>query len=573
MKTSQLFFPTLREVPSEAETVSHQLLLRAGFIRKHGGGIYSYLPLAWRVLQKISLIVREEMNRAGGQEIGMPIIQPKEIWEASGRWSLYGDEMFKLKDRHDREFALGPTHEELITTLVNAEIHSYRALPMLLYQMQNKYRDEIRPRFGLMRGREFIMKDLYSFDADEAGLDISYEKMRTAYRAIFDRLHLDYRMVEADSGAIGGNNSHEFMVLADTGESEIAYCEACSYAANVEKAVCLDRKLEDLLVEEKSLIKLHTPGIKTVEQLAQMNDYDLSSAKQMKTLVYAADGKLVAVVLRGDRELNEIKLQNILGCEELRMADESETRAALGAGFGSLGVIDNPLPLYVDHEVKYLKNTSCGANETDYHYVNVNLGRDFSVSQFYDLHNISAEDPCPNCQAGISIMRGIEVGHIFKLGTKYSNALNANFLDQSGISQPFVMGCYGIGISRTMAAAVEQNHDEYGIIWPLSIAPFQVIVVPVNISVDDQMQAAEEIYHALLAQGVEALLDDRDERAGVKFKDADLIGIPYRITVGPKALANGQVELKCRGEKENELCLKDQVVAKVMEMLKGVDPV
>jgi prolyl-tRNA synthetase len=566
LKTSQLFFPTLREVPSEAETVSHQLLLRAGFIRKSGGGVYSYLPLAWRVLQKIEAVIREEMNRAGGQEINMPIIQPRELWDTSGRWSLYGEEMFKLKDRHGRDFALGPTHEELITTLVDGEVHSYRALPLLLYQIQNKYRDEIRPRFGLMRGREFIMKDLYSFDVDEAGLDVSYQKMYQAYQAIFDRLQLNYRIVEADSGAIGGNASHEFMVLADSGESEIAHCEHCGYAANVEKAVCVDIASQALPADMEALIKVHTPGVRTVEELAASQG--IPADRQMKTLIYLADGAMVAVVLRGDRELNEIKLRHILQCTDLQMADEARTQAIMGTGFGSLGIVRNPLPLYADYEVKYLVNSSCGANETDYHYLNVNVSRDATIDRFYDLHDICAGDPCPVCRQPVQVMRGIEAGHIFKLGVKYSAALGAAFLDPNGRSKPFVMGCYGIGVSRTMAAAVEQNYDADGIIWPMAIAPFQTVIILVNGLTPEQTDWAHGVYAALRGRGVEVLLDDRDERPGVKFKDADLIGIPLRLTVGPKALKQGQVELKYRKTAESILCPQDEVIERVTAMIR-----
>jgi prolyl-tRNA synthetase len=557
-------------VPSEAETVSHQLLLRAGYIRKCGGGVYSYLPLAQLVLQKISAIVREEMNRAGGQELLMPVLQPRELWDASGRWALYGDEMFKLKDRHSRDFALGPTHEELITTLVDGEVHSYRALPLLLYQIQTKFRDEIRPRFGLMRGREFIMKDLYSFDIDEAGLDISYQKMYTAYRAIFDRLQLDYRVVEADSGAIGGQDSHEFMVLADSGESEIVYCEACGYAANVEKAECADRPPETPDNQEIApLQKIHTPGVKTVEELALAQG--IPAHRQMKTLIYVADGRLVAAVLRGDRNLNEVKLKHVLNCTELELADETRTREAMGAGFGSLGVVDNPLPLYVDHEVKYLVNSSCGANATDYHYFNVNIFRDTAVTAFYDLHDLNAGDSCPLCGQPVSVARGVEVGHIFKLGTKYSSALNAGFLDDAGQSRAFVMGCYGIGVSRTLAAAVEQNHDENGIIWPRAIAPFQVVIVLVNGLDETQLAWADALYRELEKAGVEVLLDDRDERPGVKFKDADLIGIPLRLTIGPKALKNGQVELKLRAGGEVELCEQARVFDRIRDLIRSRD--
>jgi len=565
LKFSELFCPTLREVPSEAETVSHQLLLRAGYIRKAGAGIYSYLPLAQRVLRKIEAIVREEMDRAGGQELLMPIIQPRELWEQSGRWDVYGDEMFRLLDRHQRHFALGPTHEEIITSLVDNDVHSYRDLPLLLYQIQNKYRDEIRPRFGLLRGREFIMKDLYSFDIDDEGLDISYRKMYTAYNRIFQRLKLEYRVVEADSGAIGGNESHEYVVLADTGESEIVYCEQGDYSANVEKAACV---FNDIGNDEAPLEmeKIHTPGMRTIKDLVEFTGQP--EQHHVKTLTYFADGQLVAAVLRGDRELNEIKLKQVLGCRELYMADDHSVREACGAGFGSLGPVGLNIKVYADLEVAGMKNLTCGANQDDYHYINVNPGRDFIPEDYVDIRNAVEGDLCPVCGQPLKATRGIEVGHIFKLGTKYSQAMNATVLDQNGQSVPLVMGCYGIGISRTMAAAIEQNHDDNGIIWPMPIAPFQVIIVPVNAKKEDQMATALDLYEKLQELGVEVLLDDRDERAGVKFKDADLIGIPVRITVGPKALQENQVEVKKRWETEIHNVAVDQVVETIMEIIR-----
>ncbi|HWP98624.1 MAG TPA: proline--tRNA ligase [Syntrophomonadaceae bacterium] len=566
MKASELFFPTLREVPAEAEVVSHQLLLRAGFIRKASGGVYSYLPLAYRVIKKIMNIVREEMDRAGGQEVMLPIIQPRELWEKSGRWDVYGDEMFRLQDRHKRDFALGPTHEEIITTLVDGDIHSYRGLPLLLYQIQNKYRDEIRPRFGLMRGREFIMKDAYSFDLDDEGLEVSYRKMYHAYHRIFQRLRLEYRVVEADSGAIGGNESLEFMVLADNGESEIVYCQNCDYAADVEKAVC-QAGPEDLMVELGERQKKETIGMKTVQDVAKY--LNIPESQVIKTLLYLADGKPVVAVVRGDRELNVIKFQNTLGCFELVMADEKAAKECCGASFGSLGPVGLDLPVYADLEVQTMRNMVCGANENDFHYVNVNQGRDFAPLAWVDIRNGVAGDPCPQCQSPLQMVRGIESGQIFKLGDKYSKALGAAILDQNGESRTMIMGCYGIGVSRTMAAAVEQKHDDQGIIWPLPIAPFQVIVVPVNSNKEDQMKAAQAIYDELSAKGIEVLLDDRDERAGVKFKDADLIGIPLRITIGPRALQENKVEIKKRWEDSNELVPRDTIVEKVEEILKG----
>jgi prolyl-tRNA synthetase len=564
VKASQLFYPTLREVPSEAETVSHQLLLRAGFIRKTTAGVYSYLPLAKRVLRKIENIIREEMDRAGGQELLMPIIQPQELWEKSGRWSVYGDEMFRLYDRHNRGFALGPTHEELITTLVNADVQSYRDLPLLLYQIQNKYRDEIRPRFGLMRGREFIMKDLYSFDADYEGLDTSYKKMHAAYQAIYERMSLDYRVVEADSGAIGGNESHEFMVLADSGECTIIYCENCDYAANVEKAQCKSKVQPIANAEIKTIDKISTPGLKTIQDLVV--NLGIPEQEQVKTLMYSADGQIIAVVLRGDRDLNEIKLKNSLGADQLFMADEISVRERCGAGFGSLGPVGLKTKIYADLEVAHMRNFSCGANEDNCHFVNVNIGRDFVPEAFIDLRNAVEGDRCLVCDSELHSIRGIEVGHIFKLGTKYSDAMGANFINASGEEKPMIMGCYGIGVSRTMASAVEQNYDSNGIVWPIPIAPYHVIVIPVNANKEEQMQAAAAIYEELTAEGIEVILDDRDERAGVKFKDADLIGIPIKITIGPKSLQEKMAEVKKRWEDTTELVTLDQVV----NIVKGI---
>lgn len=564
MKASELFYPTLREVPSEAEIISHQLLLRAGFIRRTTAGVYSYLPLGYRVIRKIMQIVREEMDRAGGQEVLMPIIQPKELWEKSGRWEVYGDEMFRLTDRHKRGFALAPTHEELITTLVDQDVHSYRDLPLLIYQMQNKYRDEVRPRFGLMRGREFIMKDLYSFDIDEKGLDISYRKMYEAYNRIYERLNLKFRVVEADSGAIGGNESHEFMVLAENGESEIAYCEQCNYAANVEKAeaITVENNNKEEMLE---LTKIHTPGQKTIQDI--VDKFNIPANKQIKTLIYLADDEVIAVILRGDRELNEIKLKNNLGCNDLYMADEKTVIASCGASFGSLGPVGLNLKVYADLEVPNMFNFACGTNEDDYHYTNVNIGRDFVPEKVLDLRNVVAGDLCPECSAPLSIVRGIEVGHIFKLGTKYSEAMEATFLDASGQAQHLVMGCYGIGISRTMAAAIEQNYDENGIIWPIPIAPYHVIILPVNVKNEELNEAAHSLYNELTEAGIEVILDDRDERAGVKFKDADLIGIPIRITIGPKSWQENKVEMKKRWEEESHLVDRDEVLEKIKAII------
>lgn len=565
MKASELFFPTLREDPAEAETVSHRLLYRAGMIRKTAAGVYTYLPLGYRVIKKIMNIVREEMDRAGGQEVGLPIIQPKELWTQSGRWEVYGDEMFRLKDRHQRDFCLGPTHEEVITDIVNHEVHSYRELPLLLYQIQNKYRDEIRPRFGLLRGREFIMKDLYSFDVDEAGLEISYKKMYDAYCRVFDRLGLRYRVVEADSGAIGGSVSHEFIVLAATGESVIAFCDACDYAANIEKAECI----ADVCVPESELplTKVETPGQRTIQDVSRF--LGIPVKKQVKTMIYLADGVPVAVLVRGDREVNEIKVKNYLNANFIELASEELVREIVGAGFGSLGPVGLNLKVYADLEVQGMSNFVCGANEDDYHYMNVNINRDFKPEAFCDLRNVEEGDVCPSCREGkLKTTRGIETGHIFKLGTKYSEKMGATFLDEKGRERLMVMGCYGIGISRTMAAAVEQNYDENGIIWPLPIAPYQVIIIPVNSKDGQQMETGFKLYNELNEQGYEVIIDDRDQRAGVKFKDADLIGIPIRITIGPNLLKAGRVEIKKRWEKEAMDVPIDQASSQIASILR-----
>ncbi len=543
MRFSNLYAPTLREVPAEAEVASHQLLLRAGFIRKAAGGIYSYLPLAWRVLKKIERIVREEMDAKGGQEIAMPIVQPAEIWQESGRWSVYGDEMFRLKDRHDRPFCLGPTHEELVTTLVRGDVRSYRQLPLMLYQIQNKYRDEIRPRFGLMRGREFIMKDLYSFDRDQAALDVSYKKMYDAYTRIFERCGLVFRPVEADSGAIGGSGSHEFMVLANSGEAEIVYCESCDFAANTEKAEL--NPIEAPAETALSLEEVATPGCSTIKAVC---DYlKLPVEKSVKAVAYSSDKGLILAFVRGDHEVNEIKVLNISGAVNITMATESELLAA-GTAPGYMGVLPGKkgVTVIVDASVMNMHNFVCGADKKDSHYINVNPGRDFKPDIVTDIRLIQEGDCCQRCGGKLAKARGIEVGQVFKLHTKYSEKLNATFLDENGKEQLMVMGCYGIGVSRTMAAAIEQNNDENGIIWPLAIAPYQAVVVPVNAKNEEQMTLAEKIYEELSAAGVETVLDDRTERAGVKFKDADLIGYPLRITIGPKTIEEGKLEVKIR---------------------------
>ena len=564
MKMTNLYAPTLREVPAEAEVPSHQLMLRAGMIRKAAGGVYSYLPLAWRTLRKIEQIVREEMDAKGGQEIAMPIVQPAEIWQQTGRWDVYGDEMFRLKDRHQRDFCLGPTHEEMVTTLVKQDVRSYRQLPLLVYQIQNKYRDEIRPRFGLMRGREFIMKDLYSFDRDTAGLEISYKKMYDAYSQIFSRCGLEFRPVEADPGAIGGSGTHEFMVIADSGEAAIAYCDGCDFAANVEKAELLP--LTSVAEAEKPLETVATPGKKTINDVAGY--LSLSADRLIKSLAFITEKGPVLALIRGDHEVNEIKLANLLNVLQLEMAGEKEIQSLFHSEPGYIGPVAlSNVTIVADASVMTLHNAVCGANEADRHFINVLPRRDIKPTHVADIRLIREGDPCPRCSSPVKTARGIEVGQVFKLHTKYSQALDATYLDENGQEQLMVMGCYGVGVSRTMAAAIEQHHDADGIIWPASIAPYQVVIVPINTKDEPQMTMAEQIYRELSAVGVEVVLDDREERSGVKFKDADLIGYPLRITVGPKALKENCVELKVRRTKESLLLPLDGYVDGVTRLL------
>ena len=568
MRTTKLYAPTLRQIPSDAEIMSHKLMLRAGLIRKATSGIYTYLPLAWRTIRKIERIIREEMDFAGGQEICMPIMQPAEIWQESGRWSVFGSEMFRLKDCHNRDFCLGPTHEEMITTLVRDEVRSYKQLPLMLYQIQNKYRDEIRPRFGLMRSREFIMKDLYSFDKDDAGADISYQKMYDAYSRIFTRCGLKFRPVEADSGAIGGNHTHEFTVLATAGESEIACCSACEYAANVEKAELLP--IEALEEEAVPLAKVETPGCKTIALVAKY--LNASIKKTIKAIAFQDENDDIAFAfVRGDHEVNEVKLQNAIGSVSLRMAaDEAITAAGGVAGFMSPIGLKKGAKIVVDTTVMNMKNAIAGANEVDVHYTGVNPVRDFKDAIVTDIRLIQSGDPCPHCKAPVDVTRGIEAGQVFKLGTKYSEALGATYLDENGKEKLIVMGCYGIGVGRTMAAAIEQHNDEHGIIWPRAIAPFEVVVVPVNAKDPAQLALAEEIYISLHEAGVDVLLDDRTERAGVKFKDCDLIGYPLRITIGSKSLEKGSVEIKVRRSGETFDCMKEEYLTKIQSLLQDL---
>jgi prolyl-tRNA synthetase len=565
MRMSKLLMPTLREVPAEAEIVSHKLMLRAGMIRRLAAGIYSYLPLGLKSLKKVEQIVREEMDRAGAQELLMAALLPAEAYQASGRWEVFGPSMFRLKDRNDRDFCLGPTHEELFTQTVIDEVRSYKEYPMTLYQVQTKYRDETRPRFGLMRGREFIMKDAYSFDLDEAGLDVSYQKMYEAYCRIFTRMGLDFTIVEADSGAMGGSGSQEFMVKSPVGEDGIAYCDACGYAANYEKAECIPQ--EKTFPEGSfELEKIHTPNAHTIEELVSF--MGVEAHQFAKTILYKADEDYVAVMVRGDREVNEVKLKNLLGCtDDPELAEPFKVRELTGAEVGFAGPVGLSIPVYVDQEVSLMKNFVVGANETGYHYQYVNIGKDFEAAKIADLRVIQDGDICPKCGQPIQTAQGIEVGHIFKLGTKYSEALGLKYLDENSEYGTVVMGCYGIGVTRCLAAAIEQNYDENGIRWPVSIAPYHVVVVPVNHKNGEQVQTAEKIYETLTGAGIEALLDDRNERAGVKFKDADLIGIPLRIVVG-KRCGEGIVEYKLRTAEAPEEKTIDEAVSAAVSYIK-----
>ena len=561
MKMSNMLVGTLREVPAEAEIESHKLMLRAGLMRKMAAGIYNYMPLGLKVIENVKNIVREEMNNAGAQEFLASALIPAELWQESGRWDAYGAEMFRLKDRHNRDFCLGPTHEEVFTDIVRNEIKSYKQLPLNLYQIQTKYRDERRPRFGVMRSREFIMKDGYSFDKDQEGLDLAYEKMRKAYVNIFNRCGLDAKAVAADSGAIGGSGSAEFMVKSEVGEDDVVFCTACDYAANIEKAPSTPEhgEKEELMEVEK----VETPAVKSIEDLAKF--FECSPKKIAKTLIFQADDKVVAVVLRGDREANEVKIANAIGeVIELEMASEEAVKEATGAAVGFAGPMGIKVDmLLVDQEVANMYNFIIGANESDMHLKNVNYGRDFE-GIVGDFRNVTIGEKCPECGKEITISRGTEVGHIFKLGTKYSESMGATFIDEDGKAKPFIMGCYGIGVTRTVASIIEQHNDENGIIWPLEVAPYHVSVIPANVKNEEQATKAEEIYNELRKMGVEVLLDDRKERAGVKFKDSELMGIPMRITVG-KMIGEGQVEFKLRNGGEVETLSIEEVYNRVRE--------
>ena len=566
MRYSHYFLPTLKETPGDAEVVSHQLMSRAGMIRKVAAGIYDYLPLGLKVIRKVENIVREEMNKAGAIELLMPAVCPADLWEQSGRWQQYGKELLRLKDRKETEFCIGPTHEEVVTEIVRGTVNSYRQLPVNLYQIQTKFRDEVRPRFGLMRGREFIMKDAYSFDATDEGANASYEKMRKAYCRIFERCGLKYRMVEADSGAIGGSFSHEFMVLADTGEDVVISCESCEYSANIEKAVVID-KGEMSQAPMNEVERVVTKGAHSVADVSVM--LDLKPSQIVKTMLVIVDDEPVAVLIRGDHELNEAKVKNLLGASVVELATPEQIAKATGGPVGFSGPIGLKVSLYADNAVKYMRNMGVGGNEKDIHLEGVNLERDFQVKKFADLRNAADGDTCPHCGERYSNTRGIEVGHIFKLGTKYSEAMKATFLDADGVAKEIIMGCYGIGVGRTAAAAIEQNHDENGIIWPMPLAPFQVIVTMLNPNDEEVFAAGEKLYQDLLAEGVEVLLDDRDERPGSKFKDADLLGIPLRVNVGARGLKEQSFELQERRAGERVMLPIEGAAQKVAEQVRA----
>lgn len=563
MRYSQSLIPTLKETPAEAEVVSHRLLLRAGFIRKLSAGVYTYLPLGLAAVRKVEQIVREEMNRAGAQELLMPMVQPADLWRETGRYEKYGPELLRFRDRHERESCLGPTHEEVITDLARREIRSYRDMPKNLYQIQTKFRDEIRPRFGLMRGREFIMKDAYSFDVDDVQAGIAYQQMYEAYHRVFSRCGLEFRAVDADTGTIGGNFSHEFMVLADTGEDTLVICSSCAYASNIEKAAISAPDADESLMLEME--KVETPGKRKVDAVCEF--MGIEPSELVKTLVFLADGSPVAVLVRGDREVEEVKLKNSLGAVEVEMADDKQVYEATGVPTGYLGPVNIKLKLLVDQEVAAMRNFVVGANEKNYHLKNVNMGRDFEPSVVADLRQITKNDPCPVCGAELGLKEGIEVGHIFKLGTGYSQAMGAFFQDSDGQEKPMVMGCYGIGVSRIVAAAIEQNHDDSGMIFPMPLAPLQVILLNLGLSDEEITTTAESLYQELLAKGVEVLLDDRDERPGSKFKDADLLGIPLRVTVGKRLTKDGVVELRQRRDGTTEELRPEQLATRVLEII------
>ncbi len=568
MRTSLLLIPTLREDPGEAETVSHRLMLRAGLIRKVAAGIYTYLPLGLRVIRKVEQIIREEMNRAGAQEMLMPMASPAELWKETGRWDFYGKELLRFKDRHERDFCLGPTHEEVITDLFRREVNSYRQLPLNLYQIQTKFRDEIRPRFGLMRGREFLMKDAYSFDRDEASARVSYQNMYDAYQRIFTRCGLTFRAVEADTGLIGGTSSHEFMVLAETGEETIVYSDHGTYAANVERAEVLPPQ-QPQQEAMRPMRPVSTPNCRSIEEVTAF--LQIPSNRLVKTLLYQSGKEPVAVLVRGDHAVNEIKLKQTLGVLDIELAGPAAVEHATGAPIGFAGPVGlKGIRVLADHAVPALRNAVVGGNQLDTHYMDANWERDFSADQVLDLRNAQAGDPSPRHDGTLRVTKGIEVGHVFMLGTKYSKAMKATFLDEHGKECLAVMGCYGIGVGRTAAASIEQNHDARGIIWPYPIAPFHVHLLPVSQS-EKARQTTAALYEQLVASGFEVLWDDRDERAGVKFNDADLIGAPFHIIVGDKGLADGLVEVKARRTGDKSRVAPAEIVSHLRTMVRQND--
>jgi prolyl-tRNA synthetase len=560
MRYTKMFIPTMKEDPKDAEVLSHRLMLRAGFIRKLASGVYTWLPLGLKSLKKVENIVREEMNRKGAQEIIMPFVQPKELWEESGRWEKYGKELLRIRDRNDRELCLGPTHEEVVTDLVRREVKSYKELPLTLYQIQTKFRDEIRPRFGVMRSREFSMKDAYSFDLDEAGAEKSYRDMHDAYMRIFERCGFNFRAVEADTGQIGGSFSHEFMVLADTGEDIIISCGSCGYAANLERAEVgfIDR---DVTRTKGQFKNVETPGQRKIDEVSRF--LGVAPDKLVKTIIYNTDKGTIGVLVKGDREINDVKLRNMLNLDSMELADEETIEKVTGGPLGFSGPVGLDIPLYADRDVLFMEDFVVGGNARDVHTVGVNI-EDFKVEGFYDLKVAEPGDLCARCGGTHSSTKGIEVGHIFKLGFKYSKAMNCTFLDKEGKEKFAVMGCYGIGVGRTVAAAIEQGHDENGMVLPFAIAPFEVDVLPVNSSHSESMELAEAIYKELIEKNVDAIIDDRPERPGVKFKDCDLIGIPIRVTIGERNLKDGYVEIKLRKEKESQRVRKEEVIERVL---------
>ena len=566
-----MLIPTLKESPADAEVISHKLMVRAGMIRQIAAGIYSTLPLGLRVLRKVEQIIREEMNQIGGQEVFLPSVQPAELWAESGRWNCYGKELLRFKDRHDREFCYGPTHEEVITDIVRRDVRSYRQLPITLYQIQTKFRDEVRPRFGIMRGREFTMKDAYSFHTTEESTRETYSRMADAYSRIFERCGLDFKMVEADSGTIGGSFSHEFVVLANSGEDCVGFCDSCDYASNLEKAEAKTSETTTDSISPEDLKEVATPGKKSVEEVTQF--LRVPPEKLIKTIVFETEQGLVAGLIRGDREINPVKLKNLVDCEWLNPVSEDFVTKETGLPCGYLGPVGMKLRVFADKEVPLMSNSITGANKEGTHLTGVQFERDLNIEKIGDLRNVKEGDPCPKCDSGkLKVKRGIEVGHIFILGKKYSESMQAFYLDDQGEEKPMIMGCYGIGVGRTTAAAIEQNHDEKGIIWPLPLAPFQAVILPVNFSIDAVRLAAENVYKTLWELGVETLLDDRSDRLGVKFKDAELLGIPLQIVIGPKNLDKGTVEIKLRKTSESRLISFPEGIADISNILSGLYP-